>query len=77
MIIKVLGAGCSSCKKLESNLRKAIEGLTIDITIEKVTDFKDIAKYGVMQTPALVIDDKVEIIGKISSPEEIKNIIIK
>ncbi len=72
MIIKVLGTGCSKCGKLEENTKKAIEELKIDASIEKVTDFKKIIKYGVMQTPALVIDDKVLAAGKVLSVEEIK-----
>lgn len=72
MIIKVLGSGCMSCKKLEANTRKAVEELGIGATIEKVTDFKDIVAYGVMTTPALVIDEQVKIMGKVASVEEIK-----
>lgn len=72
MIIKVLGSGCMSCKKLEANVRKAVEELGIEATIEKVTDFKDIVAYGVMTTPALVIDEQVKIMGKVVSVEEIK-----
>lgn len=72
MIIKVLGSGCMSCKKLEANARKAVEELGIEATIEKVTDFKDIAAYGVMRTPALVVDEQVKISGKVVSVEKIK-----
>ncbi|MBU3111094.1 thioredoxin family protein [Clostridium lacusfryxellense] len=72
MIIKVLGSGCSNCKKLEENTRKAIEELGIEATIEKVTDFKQIMAYGVMKTPALVVNEKVKIMGKVPSAEEIK-----
>ena len=75
MIIKILGTGCSNCKKLEANARKAVEELGIDVTIEKVTDFKDIMKYGVMQTPTLVVDEKVKAVAKIPSVEEIKKIL--
>ena len=64
MIIKILGTGCSKCKKLEANARKAVEELGIDVSIEKVTDFKDIMKYGVMQTPTLVVDENVKSVGK-------------
>ncbi|MBU3160974.1 TM0996/MTH895 family glutaredoxin-like protein [Clostridium frigoris] len=72
MIIKVLGSGCSNCKKLEENTRKAIDDLGIEATIEKVTDFKEIMAYGVMKTPALVVDGKVKIMGRVPSPDEIK-----
>lgn len=72
MNIKILGTGCSNCKRLEANTKNAIEELGLDATIEKVTDIKDIMKYGVMSTPALVIDEKVKVMGKVPSSEEIK-----
>ncbi|MBK5241870.1 thioredoxin family protein [Clostridium sp.] len=72
MIIKVLGSGCASCKKLEENTKKAVEELGIDATIEKVEDFKKIMAYGVMKTPALVVDEKVKIMGRVPTTEEIK-----
>jgi small redox-active disulfide protein 2 len=72
MIIKVLGSGCASCKKLEENTRKAVEELGIEATIEKVEDFKQIMAYGVMKTPALVVDEKVKIMGRVPSADEIK-----
>jgi len=72
MIIKVLGSGCSNCKKLVENTRKAVAELGIDASIEKVEDFKQILSYGVMKTPALVVDEKVKIMGRVPSPEEIK-----
>lgn len=72
MIIKILGAGCMNCKKLEANVRKAVEELGIEASIEKVTDFKDIVSYGVMRTPALVVDEQVKLVGKVPTAEEIK-----
>ena len=72
MIIKVLGPGCANCKKLEKNVQVAVKELGLDASIEKVTDFKEIAKYGVMSTPALVIDDEVKVFGKVAKAEEIK-----
>lgn len=72
MKIKILGTGCSKCGKLEENTKKAIEELGIDASIEKVTDFKKIVKYGVMQTPALVIDEEIKVVGKVPNVEEIK-----
>ena len=72
MVIKILGSGCRNCKKLEVNARKAVEELGVEATIEKVTDFKDIVAYGVMTTPALVVDEQVKISGKVASVEEIK-----
>jgi len=72
MVIKVLGSGCAYCKKLEENTRKAVAELGIEAIIEKVSDFKDIASYGVMKTPALVVDGKVKVMGRVPSPDEIK-----
>ena len=75
MIIKILGTGCSNCKKLEANAKKAVEELGADATIEKVTDMKDIMGYGVMRTPAIVINEKVKMYGKICTVDEIKKYI--
>ncbi len=72
MKIKILGTGCSKCDKLEENTKKAIEELEIDASIEKVEDIKEIIGYGVMTTPALVIDDKVVTAGNALSVKEIK-----
>ncbi|MFA9398967.1 MAG: thioredoxin family protein [Clostridiaceae bacterium] len=72
MVIKILGSGCAKCKKLESNTKEAVEELGIDATVLKVTDFKDIMAYGVMKTPALVVDEKVKISGRVPSVSEIK-----
>lgn len=75
MIIKILGTGCANCKKLEQNARKAIDELGISATVEKVQDLKAIAKYGVMRTPALVIDEEVKIVGKVAKVDEIKELL--
>ena len=72
LIIKILGSGCTNCKRLEANTRTAISELAIDATIEKVVDFKDIMAYGVMTTPALVVDEEVKFTGKVPSVEELK-----
>ena len=71
MVIKVLGSGCANCKNLEKNTKKAIELLGIEATIEKVTDMKEIMAYGVMATPALVVDEKLKVMGRVPKPEEI------
>ena len=72
MVIKVLGSGCANCKKLEANVKQAVGELGIDAEIEKVTDFKDILSYGVMKTPALVVDEQVKVMGRVISAEEVK-----
>ena len=75
MIIKILGTGCSNCKKLEANAKKAVEELGTEAIIEKVTDMKDIMTYGVMRTPAIVINEKVKMYGKVCTVDEIKKYI--
>jgi len=72
MVIKILGSGCANCKKLEANVREAVKQLGIEATIEKVQDFKEIMAYGVMRTPALVVDEKVKVVGRVPSVEDIK-----
>lgn len=72
MIIKILGTGCAKCKKLEANAQQAVKEMGIEATIEKVQDIKDIMEYGVMKTPALVVDEQVKVMGRVLSPEDIK-----
>lgn len=72
MDIKILGSGCSSCVKLQQNVTTACEELSINPSISKVTDMKDIMSYGVMSTPALVIDGKVKSMGRILTVEQVK-----
>lgn len=75
MEIKILGSGCSNCRKLEANAREAVEELNADAVVTEVKDIKDIMKYGVMRTPAIVINEKVKMYGKVCSVEEIKKYI--
>ncbi len=72
MIIRILGSGCPKCKLLEENARKAVEELKIKAEIEKVTDVGEIVDYGVMSTPAIVVDGEVKAYGRIPTVEEIK-----
>ena len=74
MTIKVLESGCDKCKKLEANVKEALQSLGIEASVEKIEDFKEIMAFGVMQTPALVIDEKVKSIGKVLSVDDLKNI---
>ena len=69
--IEVLGTGCAKCAKLEENAKKAVALAGADATVSKVTDINQITDYGVMITPALVIDGQVKVAGKIPSPEAI------
>jgi len=77
MIIKILGTGCPNCQKLEANTKQALEELKIEAKVEKVTEIQDIMSYGVMGTPALVVDEKVEVSGRIPDVSEIKTILSK
>lgn len=77
MEIKVLGSGCRNCMTLEANVRTAIADLGIGADVEKVTDFAEIARYGIMSTPGLVIDGKVVSFGKVLKPSDIVKLIEK
>lgn len=72
MIVKVLGPGCKNCKKLEENTRAALAELGIEATIEKVENMGEMMAYGIMSTPALVVDEEVKFAGKIPSVKELK-----
>jgi len=72
MNIKILGAGCSKCKLLEENAKKAVQLAGVDASIEKVTEIDKIMEYGVMMTPALVIDGDVKSVGRVLTVEQIK-----
>jgi small redox-active disulfide protein 2 len=72
MIIKILGTGCSNCKKLGANVKEAVKELGIEASIEKVENIQDIIAYGVMKTPALVVDGQVKVSGRVLSVEDIK-----
>lgn len=75
MIIKVLGSGCANCKRLEANATEAVQGLGLQATIEKVTDYADIASYGVMRTPGLVVDEEVLVSGRVPDVAEITRLL--
>jgi small redox-active disulfide protein 2 len=71
MDIKVLGPGCTKCKKAEEAVREALAETTVQATVEKVTDMMAIAGYGVMATPAVVVDGDIKCVGKVPKKEEI------
>lgn len=75
--VKVLGSGCAKCNQLEAATKEALAQLGMDTTIDHVTDFSQIASYGVMTTPALVVDGKVVSYGKALKVEEVVNILQK
>jgi small redox-active disulfide protein 2 len=75
MDIKVLGPGCRNCAMLEQRTREALDSLGQEAVIDKVTDFAEIAGYGVMATPALVVDGKVVTAGKIPTSRRIAELL--
>ena len=75
--IMVLGSGCAKCNELEDNTRAALKELGMDTAIDHVTDFTQIAAYGVMSTPALVVDGKVVCCGKVLKKDEVKALLAK
>lgn len=74
-VIQVLGTGCPKCKTLAANAEAAAKALGLDATVEKVEKIADIMKFGVMTTPALVIDGKVRSAGKALGVEEIRKLL--
>jgi small redox-active disulfide protein 2 len=73
--IEILGTGCPKCKKLEELTREAADEIGVECDIVKVEDIQKIMAYGVMMTPALVVDGKVKITGKVPSVDELKKFI--
>lgn len=73
--IQVLGMGCPKCKKLAENTEAAVKELGLECKVEKVTDINEMTRIGVMTTPALVVDGKVKVAGKVPSVEEIKKML--
>jgi small redox-active disulfide protein 2 len=77
MVIKVLGTGCANCKNLEKATFNAVAEMGISAEIIKEEDIQKIMAYGILRTPALVIDEKVVLYGRVPSVKELKEIITK
>lgn len=77
MEIKVLGTGCKKCNELEQATREAVKTLNINATIEKEEDMMNIMSYGVNSTPALVVDGKVVVSGRIPNQKDLKELLLK
>ena len=77
MKIEILGTGCPNCKRLEENAKKALEETGKEAKVIKITEIDKIVEYGVMSTPAIVIDGEVKSYGKVASVEEIKGMLEK
>jgi small redox-active disulfide protein 2 len=75
VIVKVLGSGCANCQNLEKATRAALADLGLDATVEKVTDYAAIAGYGVMRTPALVVDDVVVLSGRVPTVRQVRDLL--
>jgi len=75
--VKVLGSGCAKCNQLEAATKEALTELGMDTVIDHVTDFAQIATYGVMSTPALVVDEKVVSYGKVLKKDEVIELLKK
>ena len=75
MDIKILGSGCANCQRLEAATHDAVDQLGLDATFEHVTDPADIASWGVMRTPALVIDDEVVVSGRVPTADDLKHLL--
>jgi small redox-active disulfide protein 2 len=77
VVIKVLGPGCSNCRKLEALVTEAVGQLGIQAEIVKVSEMRDIMAYGVMSTPALVIDEELKLAGRIPSLGQVVDLIVR
>jgi small redox-active disulfide protein 2 len=75
MIVKILGPGCRNCRALEARTREALRQLGLDAEIESVTDYTEIAGYGVMHTPGLVVDEQVVLSGKVPTVRELTQLL--
>lgn len=75
MDVRILGPGCKNCITLEARTREALAELGIDATVTKVTDYAEIAGYGVMSTPALVVDDEVVVSGRVPSGAQLRELL--
>lgn len=73
MVFKILGTGCANCVRLEKNVKEALVQLQKQVTVEKVTDIKAIMAYGILSTPALVLDEKVLFYGHVPSISQLVN----
>jgi small redox-active disulfide protein 2 len=75
MRIQVLGAGCDRCHTLSRNAREAVRELGLDAQVEEVTDVAEIARRGIMATPALVVDGEVVLAGRVPTPAHVRDLL--
>jgi len=74
-LIQVLGPGCPRCEKLKKQVEEAVKQSGVEAQVEKVTDINVITGFGVMATPALVVDGEVKVVGRVPTPEDIKKLL--
>lgn len=75
MKIQILGTGCTKCKQLTENAETAAREIGVAYELEKITDIAEIVKFGVMTTPALAVDGKVKLVGRVATPAEIQAVL--
>ncbi len=75
MHVKILGSGCANCVNLEKATREAVDELGLEATFEKVTDYADIAGYGILRTPGLVVDEQVLLSGRVPTARQVKDLL--
>lgn len=73
--IQILGTGCPKCRQLSANVDQALQELGSDAVVEKVSEISEIMKFHVMMTPALVIDGEVKSVGKVVTPQEVRQML--
>jgi small redox-active disulfide protein 2 len=73
--LQILGTGCAKCRMLTDHTEQAAKALGLDYTLEKVTDINDIIAFGVMATPALVVDGEVKVAGRVPTADAIKTLL--
>ena len=73
--LQILGTGCPKCQQLADNAKAAAEAAGVEFEMEKVTEINEIMKFGVMMTPALVIDGEVKVVGKVPDVEAIQKML--
>ena len=74
--VQILGTGCPKCKKLFETVQKVVTDASIEAEVSKVEDINEILTFGVMMTPALVVDGEVKAVGRVPRPEEIREMIV-
>lgn len=74
--LQILGSGCTKCRMLADHTEQAARALGIEYTLEKVTDINEIVSFGIMATPALVIDGEVKVSGRVPSADAIKSLLV-